>query len=188
MSMRNTVLAAAILAATATPAVGAETITKNVTVAPDATVEVSNVQGSVEVIAWDKKELQLVAELESEQGRARIRGDRAHGAHRGRPAARQVPQRRGRRHPDAPRPEGRAPHRRHRERGHQRQWRARRAEPAVGERRGRDAGFRCARDGHRGFRRDHDRRQWRQGRGHDRERQRLERRSAAFAAATRARS
>ena len=67
MSMRNTVLAAAILAAAATPAVSAETITKNVTVAADATVEVSNVQGSVEVIAWDKKELQLVAELESEK-------------------------------------------------------------------------------------------------------------------------
>ncbi len=67
MSMRNTVLAAAILAAAATPAVSAETITKNVTVAPDATVEVSNVQGSVEVIAWDRKELQLVAELESEK-------------------------------------------------------------------------------------------------------------------------
>ncbi len=88
MSMRNTVLAAAILAATATPAVNAETITKNVTVAPDATVEVSNVQGSVEVIGWDKKELQLVAELESDKDElefeatermVRIEIDRPHG-------------------------------------------------------------------------------------------------------------
>ena len=75
----------------------AETITKNVTVAPDATVEVSNVQGSVEVIAWDRKELQLVAELESNKDElefeatermVRIEVDRPQ---------RQVPQRRGRR-------------------------------------------------------------------------------------------
>jgi len=65
MTIRNMVLSAAILAATASPAVGAETITKNATVAPDATVEVSNVQGSVEVTAWDRNEVQLVAELES---------------------------------------------------------------------------------------------------------------------------
>ena len=125
MSMRNTVLAAAILAAAATPAVSAETITKNVTVAPDATVEVSNVQGSVEVIAWDRKELQLVAELESNKDElefeatermVRIEVDRPQ---------RQVPQRRGRRLPDASRPERRAPHRRHGQRGNHRHRRSR---------------------------------------------------------------
>jgi DUF4097 and DUF4098 domain-containing protein YvlB len=65
-------LAAATLAALAAPSLaGAETspdgrpIMKHVNVAPDATVEVSNVQGRVEVATWDKNEVELVAELES---------------------------------------------------------------------------------------------------------------------------
>ena len=35
--------------------------------APDATIEVSNVQGSVRITAWDKNEVELVAELESDK-------------------------------------------------------------------------------------------------------------------------
>jgi len=72
MSIRNVCLAAATLAALAAPSLaGAETspngqpIMKHVNVAPDATVEVSNVQGRVEVATWDKNEVELVAELES---------------------------------------------------------------------------------------------------------------------------
>jgi DUF4097 and DUF4098 domain-containing protein YvlB len=65
MSLRNALLAAAILAAAAPAAMAQQTITKNAKVAPDATVEVSNVQGSVEVTASDKNEVDLVAELES---------------------------------------------------------------------------------------------------------------------------
>jgi DUF4097 and DUF4098 domain-containing protein YvlB len=67
MSTRNSWLAAAILAAIAAPAAAQQTITKRATVAPDATVEVSNVQGSVEVSAWDKNEVELVAVLESDK-------------------------------------------------------------------------------------------------------------------------
>lgn len=72
MSIRNVCLAAATLAALAAPSLaGAETspdgqpIMKHVNVAPDATVEVSNVQGRVEVATWDKNEVELVAELEN---------------------------------------------------------------------------------------------------------------------------
>ena len=88
MSIRKLALSAAILAAVAAPAAGAETITKKVTVAPDATVEVSNVQGSVEVTAWNRNEVQLVAELESDKDElefeasermVRIEVDRPHG-------------------------------------------------------------------------------------------------------------
>jgi DUF4097 and DUF4098 domain-containing protein YvlB len=88
MSIRNIVRSAAVLAAMAAPAAGAETITKKVTVAPDATVEVSNVQGSVEVTTWDRNEVQLVAELESDKDElefeatermVRIEVDRPHG-------------------------------------------------------------------------------------------------------------
>lgn len=67
MSIRNSWLAAAILAALAAPAAAQQTITKRATVAPDATVEVSNVQGFVKVSAWDKNEVELVAELESDK-------------------------------------------------------------------------------------------------------------------------
>ena len=82
MTIRNLVLSAAILAAAAAPAAGAETITKKVTVAPDATVEVSNVQGSVGN-AWDSN--RSTRPESRAPGRARIRGDRRMG-HRGRSA------------------------------------------------------------------------------------------------------
>ncbi len=65
MSNRNPWLAAAILAIIAAPAAAQQTITKRATVAPDVTIEVSNVQGGVEISAWDKDEVELVAELES---------------------------------------------------------------------------------------------------------------------------
>lgn len=65
MNVRNTWLSAAILAAVAAPAAAQQNITKRATVAPDVTVEVSNVQGSVEVVAWDKDEVELVAVLKS---------------------------------------------------------------------------------------------------------------------------
>jgi DUF4097 and DUF4098 domain-containing protein YvlB len=67
MSTRNAWLAAAILAAIATPATAQQNITKRANVAPDATIEVSNVQGSVRITAWDKNEVELVAELESDK-------------------------------------------------------------------------------------------------------------------------
>ena len=65
MSIRNALLAAGILAAVAPAAMAQQSITKNAKVAPDVTVEVSNVQGSVEITAWDKNEVDLLAELES---------------------------------------------------------------------------------------------------------------------------
>lgn len=65
MKIRNAWLAAAILAAAAAPALAQQKITKRATVAPGATVEVSNVQGDVTITAWDKNEVELVAELES---------------------------------------------------------------------------------------------------------------------------
>lgn len=67
MSIRNTMLAAAILAAVAAPAAAQQTLTKRASVASDVTIEVSNVQGSVEISAWDKDEVELVAELESDK-------------------------------------------------------------------------------------------------------------------------
>jgi len=67
MSIRNTLLSAAILAALAQPALAAQNLTKRATVAPDATIEVSNVQGSVDVTAWDRNEVELVAVLDSDK-------------------------------------------------------------------------------------------------------------------------
>jgi len=65
MSIRNALLAAGLLAAAAPAALAQQTITKNAKVAPDATVEVSNVQGKVQITAWDKNEVDLLATLES---------------------------------------------------------------------------------------------------------------------------
>ncbi len=67
MSIRNTLLSAAILAAIAPPAVAAQNLTKRATVAADVTIEVSNVQGRVDVTAWDRNEVELVAVLESDK-------------------------------------------------------------------------------------------------------------------------
>ncbi len=65
MKTRNALLAAAILAAAAPAAMAQQTITKNAKVAADVTVEVSNVQGMVDITAWDRSEVDLTAELES---------------------------------------------------------------------------------------------------------------------------
>ena len=48
MNIPNALLAAAILAAAAPAATAQQTINKNAKVAPDATVEVTNVQGTIE--------------------------------------------------------------------------------------------------------------------------------------------
>lgn len=65
MTIWNALLAAAIMAAATQATMAQQSITKNARVAPDATVEVSNVQGSVVITAWDKNEVDLLAELES---------------------------------------------------------------------------------------------------------------------------
>ena len=65
MKTRNSWLAAAVLAAAVPPAMAQQQINKRVNVAPDATVEVSNVQGSVTITTWDKNEVELIADLES---------------------------------------------------------------------------------------------------------------------------
>ena len=65
MKTWNSWLAAAVLAAAVPPAMAQQQINKRVNVAPDATVEVSNVQGSVTITTWDKNEVELIAELES---------------------------------------------------------------------------------------------------------------------------
>jgi DUF4097 and DUF4098 domain-containing protein YvlB len=67
MSTRNAWLAAAILAAAVPPAIAEQQINKRVNVAPDATVEVSNVQGSVTITTWDRNEVELVADLENDR-------------------------------------------------------------------------------------------------------------------------
>ena len=88
MSIRNAWLSAAILAAIAGPASAQQEITKRATVESDATIEVSNVQGRVDVTAWNRNEVELVAvlenskdelEFEAEEGHVRIEVDRPHG-------------------------------------------------------------------------------------------------------------
>lgn len=67
MSIRLAILAAASLAAISGPALAAQDITKRATVAADATIEVSNVQGRVDVTGWDRNEVELTALLESDK-------------------------------------------------------------------------------------------------------------------------
>jgi DUF4097 and DUF4098 domain-containing protein YvlB len=67
MSIRMAFLAAASLAVITGPAIAAQDITKRATVAPDATIDVSNVQGRVDVTAWDRNEVELTAHLESDK-------------------------------------------------------------------------------------------------------------------------
>lgn len=90
MNVQNALLAAALMAAAAPAAMAQQTITKNAKVAPDVTVEISNVQGSVEITAWDKSEVDLLAELESSKDEleyeaseryVRIEVRRPHGNH-----------------------------------------------------------------------------------------------------------
>lgn len=67
MKTSHSMLAAALLVAIAAPAAAQQNITKRATVDPDATIEVSNVQGFVKVSAWDKNEVELVAVMESDK-------------------------------------------------------------------------------------------------------------------------
>ena len=88
MKIRNALLSAAVFAAIAGPASAAQDLTRRATVTADATVEVSNVQGRVDVTAWDRNEVELVAKLESDKDElafeatdrhVRIEVDRPHG-------------------------------------------------------------------------------------------------------------
>lgn len=67
MSIRIALLTAATLAAFAQPAAAVQELNKRATVAPDATVDVSNVQGRVNVTAWDRNEVELTGRLESDR-------------------------------------------------------------------------------------------------------------------------
>ncbi len=67
MNIRFALLTAAALMAVAAPAAAVQNISKRVTVAADAAVDVSNVQGSVNVTAWDRNEVELTAVLESDK-------------------------------------------------------------------------------------------------------------------------
>lgn len=67
MTMRLALLTAATLAALAQPALAAQNFTKRATVAADVLVDVENVQGRVDITAWDRNEVELVAVLESDE-------------------------------------------------------------------------------------------------------------------------
>lgn len=67
MSIRIALLAALAFAVMAQPAVAAQDLSKRVTVAADANIDVSNIQGSVTVTAWDRNEVELTARLESDE-------------------------------------------------------------------------------------------------------------------------
>jgi hypothetical protein len=67
MTMRIALLTAATLAAFAQPALAAQNFTKRATVAADVLVDVENVQGRVDITAWDRNEVELVAVLESDE-------------------------------------------------------------------------------------------------------------------------
>jgi len=69
MTIRFILLTAVVLAGLVQPAIAAQNLSKRATVAADATVDVSNVQGSVKVTAWDRNEVELSAMLESDRDR-----------------------------------------------------------------------------------------------------------------------
>jgi DUF4097 and DUF4098 domain-containing protein YvlB len=78
MTIRKTWLAAAVLAAATPAALAQQQISKRAVVAPDVTVEVSNVQGSVIVTAWDKNEVELDARLESSKDELEFEASERH--------------------------------------------------------------------------------------------------------------
>jgi DUF4097 and DUF4098 domain-containing protein YvlB len=78
MKTRNAWLAAAVLAAAVPPAMAQQKINKRVTVSPDATVEVSNVQGGVTISAWDRNEVELTADLESDKDELEFEASERH--------------------------------------------------------------------------------------------------------------
>lgn len=67
MRIRMAIMTVASMSALAGPAFAAQDLTKRATIAADATVEVSNVQGRVDVTAWDRNEIELTARLESDK-------------------------------------------------------------------------------------------------------------------------
>lgn len=69
MNIRISLATAAVLLAAAPLAEGAQNLSRRATVAADATIDVSNVTGSVDVTAWDRNEVELTAVLESDKDR-----------------------------------------------------------------------------------------------------------------------
>ena len=69
MSFRISLATAAVLLAAASQADAAQNLSKHATVAADATIDVSNVAGRVDVTAWDRNEVELTAMLENDKDR-----------------------------------------------------------------------------------------------------------------------
>ena len=67
MNIRISLATAAVLLAAAPLAEAAQNLSKRATVAADATIDVSNVEGRVDVTAWDRNEVELTAMLESDE-------------------------------------------------------------------------------------------------------------------------
>lgn len=60
---------AAVLLVGAPLADAAQNLSRHATVAPDAAIEVSNIEGRVDVSAWERNEVELTARLESDEDR-----------------------------------------------------------------------------------------------------------------------
>jgi DUF4097 and DUF4098 domain-containing protein YvlB len=69
MSIRISMAIAAVLLAAAPLANAAQNLSKSATVAADAAIDVSNVEGRIDVTAWDRNEVELTAILESDKDR-----------------------------------------------------------------------------------------------------------------------
>ncbi|MBF8292107.1 MAG: hypothetical protein HW392_934 [Steroidobacteraceae bacterium] len=69
MNIRISMAIAAVLVAAATQADAAQNLSKRAAVAADATIDVSNVEGRVDVTAWDRNEVELTAVLEDDKDR-----------------------------------------------------------------------------------------------------------------------
>jgi DUF4097 and DUF4098 domain-containing protein YvlB len=69
MTIRSTLLTAALVAALSHSAIAEQNLSKRATVDPNVNVDVSNIQGSVTVTAWDRNEVELTAHLESDRDR-----------------------------------------------------------------------------------------------------------------------
>lgn len=67
MSIRISLAAAAALLAVAPLAEAAQNLSKRANVAADVAIDVSNVEGRVDVTAWERDEVELTAMLESDQ-------------------------------------------------------------------------------------------------------------------------
>lgn len=69
MNIRISLATAAVLLAAAPLADAAQNLSKRATVAADATIDVSNVAGRIDVTAWDRNEVELTASLGSDEDR-----------------------------------------------------------------------------------------------------------------------